>query len=355
MIRQLKLTVIDDWNMFIIRVVLILLLAIPKSLFAQGEGNSFSVLFYNVENLFDPFDDTLTEDDEFTPHGMRNWTYDRFMHKLNRLFKVLAVSGGWEPPDMIALAEVENRWILEKLAGETPLSKYAYRIMHKDSHDRRGIDLAVLYRDDSFTILSDSFLTVKLKDNPAEFSRDIIYLRGLIHGYDTLHFLVNHWPSRYQGQASSGWKRIKAASILRQQVNKIMSEGQGSGIVITGDFNDEPDDTSLETYLGARVSWADTSACHLYNLSALPAESMAGTHKYQGRWYMFDQFIVSGKILNSASSSHCKILDFDFLMEEDEAYLGKKPFRTYYGYQYQGGFSDHLPVLLELNFRHPEP
>ena len=331
------------------------MLAASKNSFPQDIDRAFSVLFYNVENLFDSFDDLLTEDDEFTPWGIRGWTYDRFVHKLNRLYKVLAVSGGWDPPDIIALAEVEHRWIVEKLVKDTPLSKYEYRIVHKESPDRRGIDLAILYRDEAFTLLKDTFITVKLNDNPPGFTRDIVHLQGVTRDFDTLHILVNHWPSRYQGQINSEWKRIKAAGILRHRVDEIMSEGQGCGVIITGDFNDEPDDISLATHLGARIAWADTSSQDLYNLSVPPVKYGNGTHKFQGRWYMFDQFIVSGKILNSTRSSSMKILDFDFLLEEDEGYIGVKPFRTYYGYKYQGGFSDHLPVLLELNFCHPEP
>ena len=142
---------------------------------------------------------------------------------------------------------------------------------------------------------------------------------------------------------------------MQQRVEEILSEGQGSGVVIAGDFNDEPDNISLATHLGAMTEWIDTLDRNLYNLSVHSLQSGKGTHKFQGRWYMFDQFIVSGKILNSSRSCSMKILDFDFLLEEDEGYLGVKPFRTYYGYRYQGGFSDHLPVLFELKFYHPEP
>ncbi len=328
------------------------LLVTSNNAFPQAADNNFSILFYNVENLFDTYDDTLTEDDEFTPYGVRNWTYEKFQNKLNRLYKVLAVAGGWDPPDIIALAEIEHRWIVEKLVKDTPLSKYEYRVVHKESPDRRGIDLAVLYRESCFTLLSDTFITVELK--PSVFTRDIIHLQGVARDSDTLHILVNHWPSRYQGQINSEWKRIIAAGILRQRVEEIISEGQGRGIIITGDFNDEPDDISLATHLGAMISWEDTSGQDIYNLSAIPGQSRLGTHKFQGRWYVFDQFIVSGEILKSTASCNAKILDFNFLLEKDEAYLGVKPFRTYYGYKYQGGFSDHLPVLLELNFHHPE-
>ncbi len=334
---------------------MVLLLISSRFAYPQEPDNNFSVLFYNVENLFDTYDDTLTEDDEFTPYGVRNWTYDRFMHKLNRLYKVLAVAGGWDPPDIIALAEVEHRWIVEKLVKDTPLSKYEYQILHEESPDRRGIDLAILYRDGFFTLLRDTFKTVKLKDDPPGYSRDIINIMGVSSDLDTLHILVNHWPSRYQGQINSEWKRIRAADILQHRVEEIMSEGQGNGIIITGDFNDEPDDISLAFHLGARKVLSDTSSLCLYNLSVPPAKSRYGTLKFQGRWYVFDQFIVSGEILKSTASCKAEILDFDFLLEEDEGYIGVKPFRTYNGYKYQGGFSDHLPVLLELNFHHPGP
>jgi endonuclease/exonuclease/phosphatase family metal-dependent hydrolase len=342
--------------MVTVRSIVLILLFISSGIsFAQGDHNTFSVLFYNVENLFDTYDDTLTEDDEFTPHGIRNWTYDRFMHKLNRLFKVLAVSGGWDPPDIIALAETEHKWIVDKLASDTPLSKYQYRVVHRESPDRRGIDISILYREGSFAMLSDSAITIRLKEDPPEFTRDIIHLTGIIPGNDTVHLLFNHWPSRYLGQVNSEWKRTRAARILRDKVTEILADGQGSGIIISGDFNDEPDNNSLSLHLGAGIRLNDTVDQQLYNLSPLSGQSIKGTHKFQGRWYMFDQYIVSGKLLASTISCRVKILDFDFLFEKDESYMGVKPFRTYYGYSYTGGFSDHLPVLLELTFRHPEP
>jgi len=331
------------------------LLICSKDIFAQDGDQSFSILFYNVENLFDPYDDTLTEDDEFTAQGMRHWTSEKFIYKLNRLYKVLAVSGEWEPPDMIAMAEIENRWILEKLAKETPLMKYGYRVIHRDSPDRRGIDLAVLYRENSFDVLDDTFITVKLTENPAEYSRDIIYIKGVIHGFDTIHFFINHWPSRYRGQINSEWKRIRAAGILSEKVSEILARGQGSGLIVLGDFNDEQADNSLATHLGTRMPDTDTLENALYNLAPSKEGLRNGTHKFQGRWYLFDQFIVTGKVLRSACSCTFSILDFDFLLEEDVQYTGLKPFRTYNGYRYHGGFSDHLPVLLELKFCHPEP
>ena len=340
--------------MIFIRSILFLTLFIAsRYAFSQSQGNTFRILFYNVENLFDPFDDTLTEDDEFTPGGARHWTYGRFLCKLNRLYKVLAVSGGWEPPDIIALAETEHRWIVEKLAGGTPFSKYEYKVVHKESPDRRGIDLSVLYREDSFILLKDSAIPVRLKEDPPEYTRDILHLKGITKYGDTLHFLFNHWPSRYQGQAHSEWKRIISARVLRQKVAEIMAAGQGNGLIAIGDFNDEPGDISLVKHLGAKVHWSDTVSSCLYNLSAVRAISSRGTHKFQGRWYVFDQAIVSGELLRSARSCTVHILDFDFLLEEDEAYLGVKPFRTYNGYTYLGGFSDHLPVLLEITLSHP--
>ena len=354
LILQLKPTVSDTCIMLKYK-VLSILITVSGITYPQVNGTSFRVLFYNVENLFDPYDDTLTEDDEFTPYGARNWTYEKFLRKLNRLYKVMAVSGGWYPPDIIALAETEHRWIVEKLARETPLSKYGYRVVHSESPDRRGIDISILYREGSFVMLSDSTITVRLKEDPPEFTRDIIHLAGIIPGNDTLHLLFNHWPSRYRGQVNSEWKRVTAARLLREKVDEVFTAGQGSGVVIAGDFNDEPCDVSLAEHMGARIQWSDTVSRDLYNLSADEIKAGYGTHKFQGGWYMFDQFIVSGKLLNSTVSCNARILDFDFLLEEDKAYLGLKPFRTYNGYTYQGGFSDHLPILLELTLYGPVP
>jgi hypothetical protein len=329
----------------------ILIFWIDHTVFSQTEEKQISIMFWNVENLFDPFGDSLTLDEEFTPEGAKHWTWIRFRHKLNNIYKVIAMAGEWNPPDIIGLCEVENRWVLEELVRNTPLSKYEYRIIHYDSPDPRGIDVCMLYLPGSFRLLYAAPLRVtglKPGDEPA---RDILYVKGLIRRTDTLHLFINHWPSRYQGIMVSAHKRLRAAEILKQYKDSLFRLDPGNRIIIFGDFNDEPSDQSLSEILRAENICGDIEATNLYNLAIQTTGSFPGTQKYQGKWYMFDQFIISGNLFNEYDSCLMKVLDFDFLLEKDESYVGLKPFRTYNGYHYKGGFSDHLPVMLKISFK----
>ncbi len=319
--------------------------------FGQGEEMHFTIMFWNVENLFDPFDDSLTLDEEFTPGGAKHWTWTKFRHKLNNIYKVIAMAGGWNPPDIIGLCEVENRWVLKQLVRNTPLSKYEYRIIHYDSHDPRGIDVCMLYLPGSFRLLYSAPVRVtglKPGDEPA---RDILYVKGLIRGPDTLHLFINHWPSRYQGVMVSAHKRLRAAEILKQNTDSLFALDPGNRIIIFGDFKAEPADQSFSGILKAENKSGGIEATTLYNLAIQTISSFPGTQKYQGKWYMFDQFIISGNLFNEQDACHMKVPDFDFLLEKDENYVGLKPFRTYNGYHYKGGFSDHLPVMLKISLK----
>jgi hypothetical protein len=325
-----------------------LFIGLSGNTFGQGKEMPVTIMFWNVENLFDPFDDSLTMDEEFTPEGPRHWTWAKFNHKLNNIYKVISSAGGWNPPDIIGLCEVENRWVLEQLVKNTPLAKYEYRIVHYESHDPRGIDVGMLYIPGSFHPVYSAPLKIrglKPEDEPA---RDILYVKGLIHGWDTLHLFINHWPSRYQGEIVSAPERAAVAKILRQNIDSLFRHDANNRIIIFGDFNDEPEDISISGILSARCIRSDIETNTLYNLVVSPACSFPGTQKYQGKWFFFDQFMVSGNMLLSYDSISVKVLDFDFLLEEDEGYTGLKPFRTYNGYRYKGGFSDHLPVCFKF-------
>jgi endonuclease/exonuclease/phosphatase family metal-dependent hydrolase len=345
-------------------------------------------MFWNVENLFDPFDDSLTLDDEFTSRGDHNWTWERFNQKMNHVYKVM-ISAGWEPQDIIGLCEVENRWVLERLTRMTPLSKYEYRIIHQNSPDIRGIDVAMLYHPDSFIPIETAFITVTGLKNDDDPTRDILFVKGVLRSQDTVNIFVNHWPSRYPGQVETIHKRQAAAADLKRQTDSLIKADPESKIIIMGDFNDEPLDESISEVLEVKflqdelpwnklseyelsetelpglekivhINKNDTAKSrqsgdkiirnHLYSLIPPFNKSITGTLKFEGRWYLFDQFIISGGLFKEISSYKTVIMSHDFLLEPDEAYTGQKPFRTYNGYIYRGGYSDHLPVLLELRF-----
>ncbi|HJZ40994.1 MAG TPA: endonuclease/exonuclease/phosphatase family protein [Bacteroidales bacterium] len=333
--------------------VFIITLAFPpapgnKTLPGGAESREFKIMFYNVENLFDPANDSLTGDDDFTPSGDLHWTYKRYYSKINKLYKVITALGGWQPPDIIGLCEVENKKVLLDMIHNTPLSKFPYDIIHYNSPDKRGIDVALLYNRKTIRLLSSK--KISLRKNGL-FTRDILHVKAILHK-DTCHFLVNHWPSRSAGQIETEGDRNKAALLLKSFTDSLFAKNMNASIIIMGDFNDEPVDESLSGKLMARTNMHDPKPGFLYNVSVAPsAGNYRGTLKYRGQWNLFDQIIVSGSLLYTSNglrvqANGYKIFGESFLLIGDEQYTGFKPFRTYNGFRYQGGFSDHLPVYV---------
>jgi len=319
--------------------------------FHSKNNQEFKIMFYNVENLFDTFDDSLTRDNEFLPEGSYHWNDYKFYKKINHIYKVITAAGEWHIPDVIGLAEIENRYVLEKLVDDTPLSKFHYKIIHENSPDRRGIDVALLYREENFKLISYRYHRIRFPKNPDVRTRDLLHVSGVSKG-DTLHFFINHWPSRWGGTAASEHKRVHVASVLKMLVDSLQLVHNHPNIVISGDFNDEPDNQSIQTTLGAKPCPDEWKPHELYNLSVLPCKQKLGTLKYRDEWNCFDQMIVSGALLDDTgwrvNGGQMHIFKSDFLLMEDDRYGGKKLFRTYLGRKYQGGFSDHLPVLITL-------
>jgi predicted extracellular nuclease len=306
-------------------------------------------MFYNVENLFDTSDDSLTNDDDFTPAGALHWTLGRQNEKLNNISKVIIAAGEWQTPALIGLCEIENRRVLEKLVYNTSISKFQYKIIHYDSPDERGIDVALLYDSRKVRVFASSVLSVS---HDHDHTRDILYAKTIISD-DTCHIFINHWPSRSSGQIETDRYRMHAATVLRNTVDSIIIRNAMSKIIIMGDFNDEPTDDSMVKGLRALPAGKELPGKVLYNLSIGPAKGpVRGTLKYQGNWNIFDQIIVSSALLENdkglSVSGGFKIFYNSLMLETDESYSGFRPFRTYLGYRYHGGFSDHLPVLIEL-------
>ena len=311
------------------------------------------VMFYNTENLFDVVDDPETLDEEFLPNADRHWTKDRFNHKIQKIAQVFIAVGGWEAPEVIGLCEVENRFVLEQLTSQTVLKKLGYKMIHKESPDRRGIDVALLYREDVVTPLHYEYLSVDDKDSPDFKTRDILHFAGVIKGVDTLHIFVNHWPSRYGGLLETVPKRALAANVLKREIDSLQAQFLSPKIIVMGDFNDQPTDKSLVEVLKAQLIADEPKANDLYNLSGRWMDPNAGTLKYQSQWSVFDQVLVSGDLLAATKGVFClpgdaHIFSAPFLLVDDNTYNGMKPKRTYTGFAYTGGFSDHLPVYLDL-------
>ncbi|MGD9978159.1 MAG: endonuclease [Bacteroidales bacterium] len=320
--------------------------------FAQVQNSRNRLMFYNVENLFDPFDDSLTRDEEFTPKGARHWTWDKMNKKINGVYKVILAVGEFDPPVLVGLCEVENGFVLHRLVNETPLSKFGYRVVHRESPDPRGIDVALLYRPDRFQLKETQFITVTFPDAPKRRTREILYARGLLGG-DTLHVFVNHWPSKFGGELESEPGRYAAAHTLRGKVDSIMVFYPDARIVIMGDMNDEPESDPVVGGFGACLVADSLCNGNFINMAAILKQKGYSSYKYQGVWGNIDQIIISTSLLNHkhqlyTTASSTSVFNANFLLEPDDAYVGQKPYRTFTGYKYHGGFSDHLPVYIDL-------
>lgn len=323
--------------------------------FAQDalSQDRFRIMFYNVENLFDPFDDTLKNDNEFTSKGERYWTWNRMNDKVNNVYKVITAVGEWDPPTIVGFCEIENRFVIDRITNHTPLSKFNYQIVHKESPDFRGIDVGLIYRPDRFTVHEERFFRVTYPDNPDRATRDILYTRGVLSSNDTLHVFVNHWPSKYGGALASEPGRIAAGKIVRQKVDSIRVFYPNAHIVIMGDFNDTPSSKPLVEGLQAEPPAENLKPNGLYNLHHKYEAQSEGTLKYQGAWEVIDMMIVSKSLLNKKHGIYTtfdggKIYRDDFLLEEDDRFVGVRPFRTYIGFRFHGGYSDHLPIYMDL-------
>ena len=308
----------------------------------------FRIMFYNVENLFDTYDDTLTDDNDFLPQGLMRWNRERYLRKINSIYKTIITAGEWEAPAVVAFCEIENRDVLEDLIYNTYLSKFNYGIVHEESPDRRGIDVCLIYRKEIARVLNYRYwVPAEIKKSDFN-SRSVLYTRILM-GNDTIHLIVNHWPSRRGGVLAGENYRLTIASMIREKIDSLVERNQSEvKVVILGDFNSTPDEQSIKSLLTSAGSHET-----LINLSDPLNEEGQGTYRYMGTWELFDQVIVTSQLLSCSEGLYTdpkslQIFRPGFLLRKDPKYPGLSPYSTYRGYKYQGGFSDHLPILLDL-------
>ena len=304
------------------------------------------VMFWNVENYFDPFDDPLKNDDEFTAVGERRWSWSRFESKRDRIAQTIVAAGDvWgELPALVGLAEVENRMVVSQLVRKTMLDELGYGYVHRESPDERGIDVALLYRKDVLRVIAVDSLRI-----PGVKTRDILYVvlrAGLVERQvlsrpdsaglekvlmregeeQLLHVFVVHLPSKRGGAKASDSRREAALGVLQGAVDSLLREDPGRRIVVMGDFND-----------------TDPAVTGLVQPPFDGDPARPGTLRYHGRWERIDHFFLS-----PAAPGAMQIFAPGFLLERDEAWLGDKPRRAYVGPRYHGGLSDHLPILLKM-------
>ncbi len=325
----------------------------PLIIQVYAQDKPFIIMSYNVENLFDTIDSPGINDIEFTPANKKEWNSEKYNKKLNDLAKVISAVGKGGFPDIIGLQEIENYEVLQDLISTPDLKLGGYGIVHEESPDERGIDVALVYKKESFKYEGHIKIPVAFPFDSTEKTRDILYVYGKAPDGMGLHFYVNHWSSRFGGESESEPKRMYCAVALRRSVDLLLSRDTKARIVIMGDFNDEPTNRSIMSVLQASNKLKNISAGEFYNLMYdkhnLTAE---GSYLYRENWNMLDQIIVSHSLLNVKSGYGCKYDSGKIFKEEWMLYKAKNgeysPNRTYGGDNYFGGISDHLPVYVVL-------
>ena len=369
---------------------------------AQSEQVPVRVAFWNMENFFDPFVDSTKAYNAFTEDGMQHWTKTRFYRKRNNMYKAILAMSENRPLGLLGMCEVENEYVLSSLFEQTPLKKHNYRWVHYEGPDKRGIDPAIVYSLDHFQLVESAVIPYYNPEDTAYHSRDILYAkfvavspngagdrgslsamtphgetspegvitslgethsegviagltRNLLQARDTIHVFVNHWPSRYSGELETVGSRSCSAAILRAKVDSIIDaapEGYRPKVIMMGDLNDCPTDPSVYDVLRARHPSEMEEGCYINLFGKNDGLGFEGTLKHQTDWQIFDQIIVTPGVMDGEGLRYlegsARIFHADFMLEDDETYHGKKLFRTYVGPRYFGGFSDHLPVYIDL-------
>lgn len=331
---------------------IVFFLVLSLSGFASAKAQLFDTLFvafWNVENLFDTVDDPQKNDEDFLPEGKLKWTKERFDEKCLNLAKAIRAMNDGRGPDIIGLAEVENKFVLETLTSKYLLD-LNYKIAHLESPDERGIDVALLFRGRCAKSITITGHTVRLPDNNP--TRLILQVDLLCKKKETATFFINHWPSRRGGEEKSEINRVTAASVLKAQTQKLLKSQKNAHIIIMGDFNDEPANISIRDTLGAApfACSAENSPSELYNLAWEKKQAGEGTLKYRDNWNMLDQIIVSKSLLSGKFKYICNsfaIFKPFFLVTQTGKYKDS-PAPFYGGERYLGGYSDHFPVTAKF-------
>jgi len=339
------------------RSLICLLVLISTSLHGQKSKTYTirTIAFYNLENLFDTQNDTLTFDEEHTPEGSYHWTPELYQKKIGNMTRVLSQIGqdvSKTSPDIIGLCELENKRVLEDLIAHPSLRDKDYGIVHFDSPDMRGIDVALLYKKASYIPSSFKSHRLLLFNDLGEriYTRDQLVVGGTMD-QEVVHFIVNHWPSRRGGASKSQPNRIKAALLNKRIIDSIQELDPDAKIIAMGDLNDDPIDDSLKSILRTKGEVQQLDSLSLYN----PMEKMfrkgVGSLAYRDKWSLFDQFFMTPNLVNESKEElsfwKAGIYSPSFLKTSKGKFKGY-PLRTHSGGSYTGGYSDHFPAYIFL-------
>ncbi|MFN9597343.1 MAG: endonuclease [Bacteroidota bacterium] len=349
MIRNIRTTISIAW---------ILVLFFPTLSSGQDQSKKYRVScigFYNLENLYDTVDDPEKSDEEFLPNGTKRYTAEVYKDKLHNLATVISQIGTDDSPDglsILGVAEIENRKVLEDLAAQPELKSRNYKVVHYDSPDRRGVDVALFYNPKYFRELNSGSLNVPLKnqDGTPYATRDVLWVYGL-HNGEPVHLFVNHWPSRRGGEEASAPSRALAASVARAKIDSITAAMPEAKVILMGDLNDDPVNVSVTEVLKASYDRANLKPGFLYNPWNDYYSQGIGTLAYNDAWNLFDQIVISQPFLQEKQDGYfyhkAVIFNRPYLFQKSGRYKGY-PMRTYDFDIYIRGYSDHLPVYVVL-------
>ena len=319
--------------------------------------NIHTIAFYNVENLFDTIND-INKNDEASPimeiKFNRSEIYNK---KVNNMASVIADIGTdlvKKSPSIVGLCEVENRSVIEDLLKDKNLKDKNYEIIHYDSPDERGIDVAMIYNEDVFKITSTKSHELIIYDNKSSkrnYTRDQLVVSGLLEG-ELIHLIVNHWPSRSGGEERSRAGRMAAAELNKKIIDSLQQKYKDAKIITMGDFNDDPHDDSMKKILNAKKHIKDVEENGIYNpMETILSDQGIGTNAYRDVWQLFDQILVSKPFLNKNYNSYqfykAGVFNKSYLINKSGRYKGY-PFRSFSWGSFTGGYSDHLPPYIYL-------
>lgn len=337
-------------------IVFIITCSLTFTLFAQKKSYQIrTIAFYNVENLFDIANDTLTFDDDRTPEGKDNWTLDRYEKKIEHISRVLSEIGNDitnTSPDIIGLCEVENNAVIEDLIAHKNLQDKNYGIVHFDSPDERGIDVALLYKKAAF--IPNSYKSHRLllfnEDGFRDYSRDQLVVGGFLDN-EQFYFIVNHWPSRSGGEARSKPNRMAAAELNKRIIDSIVRFDANAKIISMGDLNDDPTSDSLKKVLRTKGKLNNLEPKDLFNPMERLHKKGIGSLAYRDKWNLFDQLFFTSNLISKQKDTYsfwkAAVFTSAYLLDSSGRYKGY-PLRTYAGGSYVGGYSDHFPVFMYL-------
>lgn len=319
---------------------------------AQSSHNKAVVGFYNVENLFDTIDDPLKNDEQFLPDGDYRWGSARYEAKLKSLSKVIAemarLEGGLV---VLGVSEIENEQVLLDLAATELLKPYRLSVCHHESPDHRGVDVAFFYDASRFKILSTRAFPTIVPNNPDFITRDQWLMTGILDGVDTLDIVVNHWPSKSGGEKRSLPGRIAAGQLGRQIADSVLHSRPNAKFIYMGDLNDNPTSKCIIAEMNTKTKPENLTQYDLYNPMWKLFRDGLGSYAYRDSWEMLDNIIISGGLVNAVPGTYkfrsAHIFRKDYLFTKSGSYMDY-PYRTFAGGNYQGGYSDHLPVYIVL-------